>query len=62
VIVIIRSGTTNKQQGRIRCVLLSCEQGDKYKQCKKDLKAIVSANRKCECPFKLQGKLKKDWE
>jgi len=40
-------------------VLLGCERGGKYKRYKKDVDISRTESRKCECPFKLRGKLVK---
>ena len=59
VIVILISDTSNFQRGRKTYLLLDCKRRGKYKRYKKDLQVIESGSRKCDCPFKLQGKLLK---
>ncbi|XP_068498010.1 PKS-NRPS hybrid synthetase cheA-like [Phaseolus vulgaris] len=56
VIVILRSDTWMGQRGRMTYVLLGCERGGKYRQYKKEVDVSRTGSRKCECPFKLQGK------
>jgi len=38
-------------------ILLGCERGRKYKKYKVDLQHSITGTRKCDCPFKLRGKL-----
>lgn len=59
--MILRSNTTNGQQGKKTCVLLGYERGEKgkYKQYMNDLELIVCGSTKCECPFRLREKLVK---
>jgi len=59
VIVILRSDTWTGQQERMTYILLGCEIGGKYKQYKKDVDINQTRSKKCECPFRLRGKLVK---
>ncbi|XP_068466601.1 PKS-NRPS hybrid synthetase cheA-like [Phaseolus vulgaris] len=56
VIVILRSDTWTGQRGRMTYVLLGCERGGKYRRYKKEVDVSRTGSRKCECPFRLQGK------
>ncbi|XP_068504274.1 uncharacterized protein [Phaseolus vulgaris] len=59
VIVILRSDTWTGQRGRMTYVLLGCERGCKYKRYRKEVDVSRTGSRKCECPFRLRGKLVK---
>ena len=57
VVIILRSDKYNGQPGRKTCVLLGCKRGRKYRKYKSEVEPSLSVTRKCECPFKLRGKL-----
>jgi len=53
----LKSGKANGQQEKKTYVLLDCERGGKYMKNKINLEVTVIGTRKCDCSFKLQGKL-----
>ena len=56
VVVIVRSDSANGRQGRKTFLLLGCDNGGEYRKYKFDMNMSVICKRKCNCPFKLQGK------
>ena len=44
---------------KMKYVLLSCERGGKYRKYKKEVNISRTGSRKCDCPFRLRGKLVK---
>jgi len=57
VFAIVRSDKYDGQPRRKTYVLLICERGGKYRKYKSDVELSIYGTRKCDCPFKLRGKL-----
>jgi len=62
VVVILRSDKATRAQGRNTYVLLGCERSGKYRKYITDLEVSTTGTRKCDCSFRLHGKLIKDGE
>ncbi|KAL5165409.1 hypothetical protein HKD37_18G050537 [Glycine soja] len=56
MVVIMKLDIDTGKRRRTSYVLIGCERSEKYKTYKKDLVRIITSNRKCRCPFKLQAK------
>jgi len=57
IVIILRSDKYNGQPERKTHVLLGCERGGKYRKYKCDAEPSLSSTRKCDCPFRLRGRL-----
>lgn len=64
IVVIVKSDNggkgSKKRKGRKIFLILGCEKSGKYRKFKNALSHKVSGTKKCECPFRLRGRLLKN--